>query len=144
MGIFWGLGLVLFFYPSYKNEPNHDGLLTSLAGIYAICVSLFPTNPNSNDSCAIFTLSTSSLRAGIHYTSAALMLIIFSYMSIRIFTKTDKENLKSDKNKWKRRCNYIYHSRVINIIKYCADRSSHHYRKSLSRFSHYFKIHLYS
>ena len=109
VGIFWGLGLVLFFYPSYKNEPEKDGLLTNFAGICAICVSLFPTNPNSSDSCAIFKLCTSPLRAGVHYSSAALMLIIFSYMSIRIFTKTDKGNdLSLDKHKWKRRRNRIY------------------------------------
>lgn len=109
VGIFWGLGLVLFFYPAYKGEPNMDGKLTSFAGICALLVSLFPTNPDSNDSCAIFALCTSKLRVGIHYTSAGSMLAIFSYMSIRIFTKTSPGNdLTTDKNKWKRIRNRIY------------------------------------
>jgi hypothetical protein len=109
VGIFWGLGLVLFFYPSYTNEPNNDAIITSLAGACALCVSLFPTNPNSSDSCAIFELSNSPIRAGVHYVSAALMLGIFSYMSICIFTKTTIGNdLKSEANKWKRIRNKIY------------------------------------
>ncbi|MBI3235073.1 MAG: hypothetical protein HYZ42_13740, partial [Bacteroidetes bacterium] len=109
VGIFWGLGLVLFFYPAYKDEPSRDAMLTNFAGICAICVSLFPTNSNSHDSCALFCWPISSVRAGIHYTSAALMLCIFSYMSIRIFTKTDPGNdLSLEKNKWKRRRNLIY------------------------------------
>ncbi len=109
VGIFWGLGLVLFFYPSYKNEPSHDGLLTSLAGICAILVSLIPTNPDSKDSCAMFAFCISSLRNGIHYASAGAMLVIFSYMSICIFTKTAEGNdLTTPENKWKRRRNLIY------------------------------------
>lgn len=109
VGIFWGLGLVLLFYPSYKNEPNKDGLFTSIAGVCAIFVSVFPTTPYSNDSCAVFSLGESSLRATIHYVSAASMLSIFSYMSICIFTKTDKGNdLKLEQHKWKRRRNRLY------------------------------------
>lgn len=109
VGIFWGLGLVLFFYPSYPDQPRKDGLLTSFAGVCALCVSLFPTNPNSNDSCAIFSLATSPLRAGVHYASAAVMLCIFSYMSICIFTKTSPGNdLKLPEHKWKRIRNRIY------------------------------------
>ena len=108
VGIFWGLGLVLFFYPSYKNEPTKDGMLTNFAGVCALCVSLFPTNCNSHDSCAIFGLPVSSLRASVHYASAAIMLTIFSYMSICIFTKTDKANLNSPEQKWKRRRNLVY------------------------------------
>ena len=103
VGVFWGLGLVLFFYPAYKGESKIEAYLTSFAGICAICVSLFPTDPHSNDSCALFSLSDSDLRAGIHYASAAIMLCIFSYMSIFIFTKTRPGNdLTTDANKWKR------------------------------------------
>ncbi len=109
VGIFWGLGLVLLFYPSYTNEPNNDGMWTSIAGICAICVSLFPTDSNSADSCAVFMLEESSLRTGFHYLSAAVMLSIFSYMSIKIFTRTKPGNdLTSEENKWKRKRNTIY------------------------------------
>ena len=63
VGILWGLGLVLLFYPSYKNDPKNEGILTSIAGLCAIGVSLFPTTPHSTDSCAIFTWSENNLRA---------------------------------------------------------------------------------
>jgi hypothetical protein len=108
VGTFWGLGLVLIFYPSYKHEPRTDGVLTSIAGFCALCVSLFPTNPHSNNSCAIFALQTLPWRAGVHYASASIMLAIFSYMSIRIFTKTDKKDLNFKEDKWKIIRNYIY------------------------------------
>lgn len=109
VGILWGLGLVLLFYPSYDNRPKSEGMLTSIAGICSICVSLFPTNPISNDSCAIFAWSENNWRAGIHYASAGIMLWIFSYMSIKIFTKTFAGNdLSGPKNLWKRRRNRLY------------------------------------
>lgn len=109
VGIFWGLGLVLFFYPAYEGEPKTEAYLTSFAGICAICVSLFPTNSKCNDSCALFALSESPLRAGIHYASAAIMLCIFSFMSIHKFTKTHAGNdLTTEVNKWKRWRNRFY------------------------------------
>ncbi|PBQ31794.1 hypothetical protein CNR22_08440 [Sphingobacteriaceae bacterium] len=122
IGILWGLGLVLIFYPTPKPKsnpvsacswricrvfrPKLDGTLTSISGIFAICVSLIPTNSNSTDSCAIFQYSDSNIRAGIHYFSAASMLIIFSYMSVCIFTRTNDKNWRE--NKWKVRRNQVY------------------------------------
>lgn len=109
IGILWGLGLVLIFYPTPTGSKQSDGLLTSLSGVCSICVSLFPTNANSNDSCAIFEYCNSSWRAGFHYFCAASMLLIFSYMSIKIFTRTREGNdLRLDINKWKRRRNFIF------------------------------------
>src|SRR5882672_3483938 len=87
IGIFWGLGLVLLFYPSYKNEPRRDSLLTSTSGICAICVSLFPTNWKMGN-CAMFEYRQSITRAAFHYSCAASMLLIFSYMSVFVFTRT--------------------------------------------------------
>jgi hypothetical protein len=109
IGILWGLGLVLIFYPAYKNESKKDTLLTTISGICALCVSLFPTNANSNDACAIFTYDNSPWRAGFHYACAAGMLLIFSYMSIKIFTKTTIGNdLTLDVNLWKRKRNRVF------------------------------------
>lgn len=108
IGIFWGLALVLLFYPSYPNEPKTDGRLTTIAGILAFLVSLFPTRPNSHTSCAIFALDYPNWVAWIHFGSASIMLLIFSYMSIAIFTKTDKPDLSLAEYKWKRIRNKIY------------------------------------
>ena len=109
VGILCGLGLVLLFYPSHPTDPKHEGLLTSIAGICSICVSLFPTTPHSSDSCAIFAWSESAWRAGIHFACAGIMLWIFSYMSIHIFTRTYPGNdLTGPENQWKRRRNALY------------------------------------
>lgn len=122
IGILWALGLVLIFYPTpdpastpYSTctwricrliRPGYDGTLTAISGIFAICVATIPTNANSSDSCAIFCYRDSALRAGIHYFSAAAMLLIFSYMSICIFTRTNDPHWKQ--NKWKVRRNHVY------------------------------------
>lgn len=122
IGILWGLGLVLIFYPTpdpnstpYSTcswricrliRPGYDGALTAVSGILAICVAIIPTNENSSDSCALFCYEDSTLRAGIHYFSAGAMLLIFSYMSICIFTRTNDPYWKQ--NTWKVRRNQVY------------------------------------
>lgn len=109
VGILWGLGLVLLFYPSYKNDSKLDGILTNIAGVLSICVSLFPTTPINDGSCAVFSWSDNTLREVIHFASAGIMLAIFYYMSIFIFTKTYAGNdLKGAENRWKRNRNLLY------------------------------------
>jgi hypothetical protein len=109
VGILWGLGLVLLYYPSHPTDPKHEGVLTTIAGICSICVSLFPTTPYSSDSCALFAWGESNWRAGIHFACAGIMLLIFSYMSIAIFTRTYPGNdLTGPENRWKRRRNRLY------------------------------------
>jgi len=109
VGILWGLGLVLLFYPSYPDQPKRDGILTSIAGIGAILVPLFPTNVSHINSCGFFILPDSTIRNGIHYAGAGLLLILFSYISIRIFTRTRPGNdLSTFENRFKRRRNHLY------------------------------------
>jgi hypothetical protein len=122
IGILWGLGLVLIFYPTPDPQstphstcnwgicrlikPGYDGTLTAISGFFAICVALIPTNENSSDSCALFCYEDSGIRAGIHYFSAGSMLLIFSYMSICIFTRTNDPQWYE--NKWKVWRNRVY------------------------------------
>lgn len=111
IGILWGLGLVLIFYPTPEEgrlKKDRDGVLTTISGICAICVSLFPTNANSQDACEVFEYCNNNWRAGFHYFCAASMLLIFSYMSYFVFTKTDKVDITKPEFRWKRRRNLLY------------------------------------
>ncbi len=123
VGVLCSLGLVLIFYPTPDHNstpystcnwricrlirPGYDGMLTSVSGIFAICVAFFPTNsyPEPNP-CALFSYDPYGLRTGFHYFSAASMLLIFSYMSICIFTRTNDLHWKQ--NKWKVWRNHVY------------------------------------
>ncbi|HET6992137.1 MAG TPA: hypothetical protein VFJ43_12465 [Bacteroidia bacterium] len=106
------LGVVLIYYPAYKKETKLDGVLTTISGIAALCVAFFPTFANSNDSCALFDLPHIEARNIFHFTSAATMLLIFSWLSCFVFTlsKVDKksEEWKAPGNKWKRYRNVLY------------------------------------
>lgn len=123
VGILWGLGLVLIFYPTPEPKdnpfsacswkickvfkPHLDGTLTTIAGFCSIIVSLVPTNNSkSAEACPLFHYEPNNLSAGIHYSSAASMLLIFSYMSICIFTRTNNVNWRA--NKWKVKRNRVY------------------------------------
>ena len=109
-GVLWILGLVLIYYPAYKDEKRGDVMLTSLSGAFAWSVALIPTNNNSEDSCSILKFPPNSdLRNYIHLACAASMLLIFSYISINLFTRSNSKNY-NDKNpvKWKNIRNWIY------------------------------------
>lgn len=124
VGILCSLGLVLIFYPTpdpkstpYSTcnwrvckliKPGHDGILTTISGVFAICVALCPTNSDftSSNKCPLFYYEENLYRNGFHYFSAAIMLLIFSYMSICIFTRANDPNWKT--NKWKVWRNRVY------------------------------------
>lgn len=109
-GVLWILGLVLIYYPAYKHDKKGDVILTSISGFLAWGVALIPTNNDSKDSCAIFNFPPDSdLRNGIHLACAGLMLLIFSYISIRLFTRSKPENYGAhNTDKWKKIRNRIY------------------------------------
>jgi membrane-associated HD superfamily phosphohydrolase len=87
------LGIFLLIYKGYEAI---DFFVSSLAGIFALCVILFPTSNLSELCCdvskpyAITYLKASSFRAGFHYFSATIFLSALAYMSYFLFTKSDK------------------------------------------------------
>lgn len=109
VGILSILGLVLLYYPAHKNEKKGDKWLTSFSGICAWAVAYIPTNSNSCDSCAMFNIPCNKTRQYIHLTCAGIMLFIFSYMSIKLFTRSNPLNYNIDNTmKWKKIRNCIY------------------------------------
>lgn len=108
-GVLWILGLVLIYYPAYRDEKKGDVLLTSFSGFFAWGVALIPTNSNSANSCAIFQIEDSATRNAIHLTCAGLMLAIFSYMSIKLFTRSNPAHYGEHNPRfWKSIRNGIY------------------------------------
>ena len=117
-GVLWILGLVLIYYPAHRTEKRGDVILTTLSGIFAWGVALIPTNNMSQDSCAIFNFPPNSyIRNGIHLACAGSMLLIFSYISIKLFTRGNPESY-TDENpiKWKKIRNHIYRTCGWTIV----------------------------
>lgn len=109
-GVLWILGLVLIYYPAYEHDKKGDVILTNISGFLAWGVALIPTNNDSQDSCAIFNFPPdSALRNGIHLACAGAMLLIFAYISLKLFTISDANNYgPSNPYKWKKIRNRIY------------------------------------
>jgi uncharacterized protein YjeT (DUF2065 family) len=106
VGILCAVGLFLFTYKGYDRKDN---LWTCLAGFFALCVALFPTNDNSSDSCAIIHLPDNELRRVIHYVSAAAFFLILAGISFFLFTKSRGMLTKEKKirNKIYRLCGLV-------------------------------------
>lgn len=108
VGILCAVGLFLFTYKGY-NKIDHA--FTSLAGLFAVLIALFSTNPLSENNCALFTLSVSQLRNTVHYISAALFFITLAGISLFLFTKS-----KGIKTKEKILRNMVYRTCGIVIL----------------------------
>lgn len=72
-----------------------DFILSTVAGVFGICVAFFPTSW-LDDTCCIVNLADDNLRIGFHYFSAAVFLFILGYMSFFHFTKLDEEEKAID------------------------------------------------
>jgi hypothetical protein len=111
-GLFVGiLSAVGLFMIAYKGYDLLDNILSSAAGIFVICVALFPTNDNSKNSCAIIHLPLNDLRATIHYISAASFFILIAVISLFQFTQSSGHKTKKKKSR-----NAIYRVCGIAIL----------------------------
>jgi hypothetical protein len=108
IGILSSVALFLFTYKGYEKL---DHISTSLAGFFAICIALFPTNDSSAHSCAIIHLPDSSIRSAIHYVAAGSFFLTIALISIFLFTKS-----KGRKTKEKKIRNGVYRACGIVII----------------------------
>jgi hypothetical protein len=89
------LSLLAVFLLIYKGKAPGDFLLSTAAGLFALCVVIFPTNnlngiADVNGKHIVLTLMPDSdFRKGFHFLSAGIFLLSLAFMSIFIFTKSN-------------------------------------------------------
>ncbi len=110
VGVLWGFGLFLFSYKGYKPVKSKisENLITNVAGILAIFVSLFPTG---DDSC--IKLCHPAWIGTFHLASATVFFLILGYLSLFNFTKSDKPSEQQSPAKKRRNIVYIACGSVI-------------------------------
>lgn len=88
------VSLLAFFLLVYKGYDRRDFVVSSLAGIFALMLLMFPTS-NISLECpmpayhpSVTKLKESAFRVGLHYVSAAIFLLSLAYMSFFQFTQT--------------------------------------------------------
>jgi hypothetical protein len=74
---------IAVFLLSYKGYERQDELLSDLACIFAVCVALFPTTPDTNPSYR------DKVVGALHLLFAASFFLALAYFSLALFTKTD-------------------------------------------------------
>jgi cell division protein FtsW (lipid II flippase) len=88
-GILSAVSLFLICYQGPEKTPKpweNDTLLTNIAGVLALLIALFPTNPEVW-SGKIYTIAPWHLEwlGWLHYAFAGLFFIILAYISMMIF-----------------------------------------------------------
>lgn len=106
------------FLITYKGYTKTDNIASNLAGLFAICVALFPTYENTDLQCCIFNLAPNNFRTGIHYSSAALFFIVLAFISYFLFTKSsgDITPQKIIRNRIYRICAFVIVLSIISIF----------------------------
>ena len=106
------------FLICYKGYDVQDNIVSFLAGVFFICVALFPTSPNPDLGCVIRTLDNIPLRVNVHYISAALFYLTVAYMSLFLFTKSSglKTKQKIVRNRIYRICGFTVLVVIILIF----------------------------
>lgn len=88
-GTLCAVGLFLIRYKGHGNSSiwKNDNLLTNIAGIMAIGVAMVPTNPEVITQ-KIYTLIPypDAWLGALHYGFAGMLFLIFSLLSINVFT----------------------------------------------------------
>lgn len=108
------VGLMGFFLIAYKGYDVRDFIVSGVSGLGAISLLLWPTD-NLETSCCISKmpcdhvvsmLYDNTFRSYWHYASAGVFLGGLAYMSLFLFTKSDKS--VEQRGKAKRRRNKVY------------------------------------
>ena len=75
-GIIFGIGMFLLCYDGYDLQ---DSIISKLAGLFGLCIALFPTSPTTEKGDVISV---------IHYVTAGIFFALLAYTSVFLFTKT--------------------------------------------------------
>jgi len=116
------LSLLAVFLIIYKKGDKKgekiDFIISVVAGVFALCVVLFPTS-NITDYCgdldkvySVTIIKPNQFRENFHYLSAGIFLSCLAYMSLFLFTKSDKS--VKERNPEKKKRNRIY--RICGIL----------------------------
>ncbi len=91
-GTLCAVGLFMICYKGNGNKSilKNDNLLTNIAGFMAVGVAFIPTDPLKG-ACADYTLIAFGLKE-LHYGLAAILFLVFSLLSINVFTIGQQSN----------------------------------------------------
>ncbi|WP_200911865.1 hypothetical protein [Pedobacter sp. Hv1] len=107
------ISLMAIFLIVYKGKDPVDFYLSFAAGIFALCVLLFPTSNITETCCqtnfeySVTFIQPSKFRHNFHYISAGIFLGCLAYMSLFIFTRSSIKKIK-DRGRTKNISNGIY------------------------------------
>jgi hypothetical protein len=120
-GTLCAVGLFLIRYKGRGNPSiwKNDNLLTNIAGIMALGVALFPTNP-ADFSQKIYTFipSTAKWLGWLHYGFAGIFFLILALLAINVFTIGQENETRTPKsilneNNIYKTCGYLI---LISIV----------------------------
>ncbi|OXG00810.1 hypothetical protein BC749_1011386 [Flavobacterium araucananum] len=100
-GTLCAVGLFLIRYKGHDNPSlwKNDNLLTNIAGVLALGVALFPTNPDDFAN-KIYTLIPYPEKwlGWLHYSFAALLFLILALLAINVFTIGQENETRTPKS----------------------------------------------
>ena len=111
---------VALFLIAYRGFDSTDHISTSLAGVFALGIAMFPTNDSDPYHCSIIKLAPNCLRSEVHYIFAALFFIMLAWISLFLFTKSKgyKTRQKEKRNRIYRICGVVILIAITSIAVY--------------------------
>jgi hypothetical protein len=106
------VGFLAFFLLLYKGKDPIDFYFSVAASVGAICLLLFPTGNVSDHfvdigGVVVTELADSKGREIFHYISAAIFFLSLAFMSLFLFTRSNKPPAERSRNKKMRNAIYI-------------------------------------
>ncbi|ADY30937.1 MULTISPECIES: hypothetical protein [Cellulophaga] len=116
------VSIMAIFLMVYKGREPIDFYISFVAGVFAILLLLFPTDNIAITCCdadaaySVTYIQDNTWRVRFHYIAAAIFLLSLNYMSLFVFTRSDKP--KAERTKEKKQRNTIY--KITGAIMFCA------------------------